>query len=99
MPQRWFGALRLGKRLRERPERIDRYFDCSWRSAWGEERARVSSLSPTGCYIESRFSVPPDGETVHCNSLQASTHPGTLIGSMPCGGIVLRPNLSSSAFI
>ena len=41
-----------------------RYFDCSWLGPWGEERARVSSLSLTGCYIESRFSVPPDGVVI-----------------------------------
>ena len=41
-----------------------RYFDCSWLSPWGQERARVSSLSLTGCYIESRFSVPPDGVVI-----------------------------------
>lgn len=40
------------------------YFDCTWLSPWGEERARVSSLSLTGCYIESRFSVPPDGVVI-----------------------------------
>ena len=40
------------------------YFDCTWLSAWGEETARISSLSPTGCYIEGRFSVPPKGAVV-----------------------------------
>ena len=84
MPQRWLGALRLGKRLRERPQRIDRYFDCTWRSAWGEERARVSSLSPTGCYIESRFSVPPDGETVRDLAIALPT------GSVNLQGTVLN---------
>jgi PilZ domain len=72
MPQRWLSALGLGKPRRhwlgkphrQRPQRIARYFDCTWVTAWGEERARVSSLSLTGCYIESRFSVPPDGEAV-----------------------------------
>ena len=64
MPQRWLSALGLGKTRRhwlgkphrQRPQRIARYFDCTWVTAWGEERARVSSLSLTGCYIESRFS-------------------------------------------
>ena len=60
----WLSALWLGKPRRERRQRLVRYFDCTWVSAWGEERARVSNLSPTGCYIESRFSVPPEGEVV-----------------------------------
>ena len=55
MPQRWLSALWLGKRRHQQRQRVDRHFDCTWRSAWGEERARVSSLSPNGCYIESRF--------------------------------------------
>lgn len=94
MPQRWLGALRLGKRLRERPQRIDRYFDCTWRSAWGEERARVSSLSPTGCYIESRFSVPPDGETVRDLAIALPTGrvnlQGTVLNAMSGVGFAVR---------
>lgn len=64
MAQRWIGALWSMTRNRRRRQRVDWYFDCSWVSPWGEERARVSSLSPTGCYIESRFSVPPDGVVI-----------------------------------
>jgi hypothetical protein len=64
MPQRWLNALWLGKQGRAQRQRIVRYFDCTWCSAWGEERSRVSSLSPTGCYIESRSSVPPVGEEI-----------------------------------
>ena len=64
MARLWFRALQLGKGNRRQRQRIARYFDCSWLGPWGEERARVSSLSPTGCYIESRFSVPPDGVVI-----------------------------------
>ena len=64
MARLWFRALRLGKRSRRQGQRVVRYFDCSWLSPWGQERARVSSLSLTGCYIESRFSVPPDGVVI-----------------------------------
>ena len=64
MPHRWFRAFWLGKPRRQRRQRIHRYFDCTWLSPWGEERARVSSLSPTGCYIESRVSVPAEGALI-----------------------------------
>jgi len=79
MPQRWLGALWLGKRRRQRRLRVVRYFDCTWFTAWGEERARVSSLSPNGCYIESRFSVPPDGELVR-----------DLVIALPTGSVNLQ---------
>ena len=39
---------------RQRPQRVTRYFDCTWMSQWGEQRARISTLSSSGCYIESR---------------------------------------------
>ena len=64
MPHGWLRAFRFGTRRRQERQRIVRYFDCTWLSAWGEENARISSLSPTGCYIESRFSVPSEGAVV-----------------------------------
>jgi PilZ domain. len=79
MLQRWLSAPKLGKPRRQRPQRIARYFDCTWVTAWGEERARVSSLSLTGCYIESRFSVPPDGEPVQ-----------DLTIALPAGSVTLQ---------
>ena len=79
MLQRWLGAPKLGEPRRQRPRRIARYFDCTWVTAWGEERARVSSLSLTGCYIESRFSVPPDGELVR-----------DLVIALPTGSVNLQ---------
>src|SRR4029079_11431598 len=63
MSQRWLGALWSGDDRRQR-QRVALYFNCRWLGPWGEERARISSLSPTGCYIESRFSVPPEGEPI-----------------------------------
>lgn len=96
MPQRWLSALRLGKRRHQRRQRVDRYFDCTWRSAWGEERARVSSLSPNGCYIESRFSVPPDGEAVRDLSIALPTArvnlQGTVLNAMSGVGFAVRFN-------
>ena len=53
MPQRWLGAPRLGKRLRERPQRIDCYFDCSWRQRVGRgESPRQQSQSHWLLYRE-----------------------------------------------
>ena len=94
MPQRWLGALWLGKRRRQRRLRVVRYFDCTWFTAWGEERARVSSLSPNGCYIESRFSVPPDGEAVRALTIALPTErvnlQGTVLNAMSGVGFAVR---------
>jgi hypothetical protein len=46
---------------RRQQSRVEQYFDCTWTSDWSEERARVSNLSPTGCYIECRTVAPPAG--------------------------------------
>ena len=43
---------------------MERYFECTWPSEWGEEHSRVSNLSPTGCYIESRSAVPVEATTL-----------------------------------
>jgi len=94
MLQRWLGAPRVGKPRRQRPQRIARYFDCTWVTAWGEERARVSSLSLTGCYIESRFSVPPDGEAVRDLTIALPTErvnlQGTVLNAMSGVGFAVR---------
>ena len=94
MLQRWLGAPRLGKPRRQRPQRIARYFDCTWVTAWGEERARVSSLSLTGCYIESRFSVPPDGEPVQDLTIALPTGrinlQGTVVNATSGVGFAVR---------
>jgi hypothetical protein len=49
---------------RQERQRIVQYFDCIWLSKWGSMTARISNLSPTGCYIDSRLNVPAVGETV-----------------------------------
>ena len=82
MPHRWLRALWLGKQRRQQRQRIVRYFDCTWLSAWGEEKARVSSLSPTGCYIESRFSVPTEGAIVRDITVTLPTGRITLQGTV-----------------
>jgi PilZ domain len=89
MPHRWLRALWLGKRRRQQRLRIVRYFDCTWLSAWGEEKARVSSLSPTGCYIESRFSVPTEGAIIRDITVTLPTGRITLQGTVidPTSGI------------
>jgi hypothetical protein len=79
MPRQWLRAIWSRKRDRRQRQRIARYFECSWLSPWGEEQSRVSSLSPTGCYIENRSSVPPEGAAVP-----------ELIVALPSGTINLR---------
>jgi len=70
------------------------YFDCTWSSAFGEERARISNISPTGCYIESRFSVPAEGTAL--TDLTANlpvgtlTLQGTVIDATPGVGFAVR---------
>ena len=95
MSQRWLGALGSGRRVRQqRQERINRYFDCTWQSAWGEERARVSSLSASGCYIETRLSVPERGTVVRELSIALPTGrlnvTGTVIDPIPGIGFALH---------
>lgn len=87
-------AIWTGKRDRRRRQRIARYFECNWQSPWGEEQSRVSSLSPTGCYIESRFSVPPEGtavpELIVALPTGTVTLRGTVIEAMPGVGFAVR---------
>ena len=62
MAGQWFTALwNRGSGGRRRGKRIYRYFECNWVSPWGDQQARISSISPTGCYINDRFTVPPEG--------------------------------------
>ena len=92
--QRWLGALWPEKRYNRRRQRVARYFDCSWLGPWGEERARVSSLSLTGCYIESRFSVPPDGVVIRELTIGVPTGTvnleGTVVDAMSGVGFAVR---------
>jgi|SRR6188474_3556063 hypothetical protein len=80
--------------LRPKRQRIDRYFECNWLSDEGEEQTRVSSISPTGCYIDSRLIVPPEG--THLQEISVAlpggclTLEGTVIGSTPGIGFAVR---------
>jgi PilZ domain-containing protein len=97
MARLWFRSLRLGKQSRRedrQAQRLAQYFDCTWVSPWGEERARVSSLSLTGCYIESRFSVPPDGVVIRELTIALPTGTvnleGTVVDAMSGVGFAVR---------
>jgi hypothetical protein len=102
MAQRWLSALwnrvpseRSGGRPRRpKRQRVDRYIECNWVSPWGDEQTRVSSISPTGCYIDSRFSVPPQGTHVReiCLAVpdgQLSVH-GIVLSATPGVGFAVR---------
>ena len=69
---------------RQQRQRIYRYFECNFVSQWGEQQARVSSISPTGCYIDSRFTVPPQG--THVREIFVAL-PG---GDLSVHGVVLQ---------
>ena len=96
MPQGWLRALNGGKPEgeRRRRQRIVRYFDCTWSSQWGEERARISNISPTECYIESRFSVPAEGTVLTDLTFTLTTErlsvQGTVIDATPGVGFAVR---------
>ncbi len=103
MAQRWFAALwnrvpnaPSGGRPRRRPkrQRIERYIECNWVSPWGDEQTRISSISPTGCYIDSRFSVPPQGTHVREICLAVPEGPlsvhGTVLSATPGVGFAVR---------
>ena len=64
---------------RRRQPRMEQYFDCTWLSDWGEERSRVNSLSPAGCFIETRSAVPPEGTPL-----------AGIIVTLPSGEITLQ---------
>ena len=73
------GLRNPGSPDRRRQGRTEQYFDCTWLGEWGEERARVSSLSPAGCYIETRSAVPQEGTAL----------PGVTV-TLPTGDITLQ---------
>lgn len=80
----WQRALWWGRHdHRQKRQRIERHFDCTWLSAWGEEKTRISSLSPTGCYIDSRFTTPAEGTVVQDLTIALPT------GSLTVQGTVL----------
>lgn len=67
---------------RRQQARVEQYFDCTWLSDWSEERSRVSSLSPTGCYIECRSAVPPEGTPLDAITVALPTGEITLQGTV-----------------
>jgi hypothetical protein len=94
MTPQWFKTARLAWEHRRPRQRITRYFECTWESPWGVQRSRVSSLSPTGCYIEDRFTVPAQGEvlrdlTVVLPGGQINLQ-GTVLDAMPGVGFAVR---------
>ena len=98
MPRPWFRALRWrGRGTRNdlpQRQRVEQYFDCTWLSVWGEEHSRVSSLSPTGCYIESRFTTPEEGAVILEITITLPTGKltlqGTVISAMRGVGFAVR---------
>lgn len=96
MPRLWRRALWWGNRYggRQKRQRIERYLDCTWVSTWGEEKSRISSLSPTGCYIDSRFTTPEEGTLVPDITITLPTGnltlQGTVIDAMRGVGFAVR---------
>ena len=78
---------------RRRAQRVVRYFDCTWMSQWGTQRARVSTLSSSGCYIESR-TVPVVGADVREITVMLPagtiTVQGTVVDATPGVGFSVR---------
>ena len=71
-----------GPEERRRQERKERYFECNWLSDYSEEHARVSSLSPSGCYVECRSDVPPEGTPLSEITIALPTGEITLRGTV-----------------
>ena len=67
---------------RRRQQRVEQYFDCVWASEWSEERSRVSNLSPEGCYIECRSTVPREGTAVPAITVSLPTGEVTMQGTV-----------------
>ena len=94
MTPQWFKTFQLGWQHRRQRQRIALYLDCRWQSEWGAQQSRISSLSPTGCYIEDRFTVPHSGETVPELTMTLPTGPisvqGRVLDAMPGIGFAVR---------
>ena len=94
MVPKWFNAVRLEWEHRRRRQRINRYFSCTWQSAFGPTKSRISSLSPTGCYIEDRLLVAKPDEEIPELTIDLSPRPvtvqGLVLDSMPGIGFAVR---------
>ena len=94
MTPEWFRTFQRAMQHRQKRQRIARYFDCTWQSAWGPIRSRISSISPTGCYIEDRFTVPAPGEAVAELSFDVPTGrlrlQGSVLEATPGVGFAVR---------
>jgi hypothetical protein len=75
-------SVRVMEGNRRQQHRLERYFDCTFLSAWGEQQARVSSLSPIGCFIEIRSADLPAGTVVEDITVTLPTGPLTLQGQV-----------------
>jgi hypothetical protein len=78
---------------RRRADRVDQYFDCTWLGDWGEESARVSSLSTSGCYIDSRSAVPQLGTALTITITLPTgeiTAQGTVVSAMRGVGFAVQ---------
>ncbi len=64
---------------RRQHARMDRYFDCTYTTAWGSAEGRVNSLSSNGCYIESRTAA-----------LEPGTNLEEITIALPTESLVLR---------
>ena len=51
----------MNEKDRRQVQRVERYFECTWVSEWSQENCVISSLSTTGCFVNIRSSVPPQG--------------------------------------
>ena len=94
MTPKWFRVFRREWQHRQQRQRVARYFGCTWQSPWGRQRSRIRSISPTGCYIEDRLSVPNEGEEIPELSFDLPTGPinlqGTVIEAMRGVGFAVR---------
>jgi hypothetical protein len=82
MAKQQLGMPSSGTLYRQQRQRVAGYLDCTWQSTWGHERSRISSISPTGCYIEDRFTVPASGDVVRDLSIALPTEMLNLEGTV-----------------
>lgn len=69
--------------------RMERYFECTYTTAWGTAEGRVNSLSANGCYIESRAAALASGTILEDITIALPAGPLSLRGEVvnPTRGI------------